>query len=82
MPNGKIGDHPVSDILVHRKTVYGNEADELIRRMDELSGTKEVYEWWEREIGWSANPQTVLGKARSKVSALEKKARESGWELR
>jgi hypothetical protein len=32
MPNGKPGDHPLTDILVHKLKVYGREADDLIRK--------------------------------------------------
>ena len=31
MPNGKPGDHPLTDITLHRLTVFGPEIDELVR---------------------------------------------------
>jgi len=38
MPNGKPGDHPLSDILSHGLPTYGPEIDELIREIDALEG--------------------------------------------
>jgi hypothetical protein len=48
MPNGKPGDHPLTDILAHGAEVYGREADDLIRRIAACAA-RELYEWWERE---------------------------------
>ncbi|GAB3754290.1 hypothetical protein [Microlunatus parietis] len=42
MPNGKPGDHPLTDILVHGFTVFGSELDGLIREIDDLGGTEEL----------------------------------------
>lgn len=33
MPNGKPGDHPLTDILVHGMSVFSPEIDELVRRL-------------------------------------------------
>lgn len=38
MPNGKPGDHPVSDILSHGLPTYSPEIDGLIREIDALEG--------------------------------------------
>ena len=38
MPNGKPGDHPLSDILSHGLPTYGPEIDRLIREIDALEG--------------------------------------------
>jgi hypothetical protein len=81
MPNGKPGDHPLTDILVHRAAVYGPEADELIRKMAALSSRRELDEWWEREIGWSAGAAQALSKARAHHDMLIARAKERGWEL-
>jgi hypothetical protein len=37
MPNGKIGDHPYTDIVIHGRSVYSDKADTLIREIDALS---------------------------------------------
>lgn len=33
MPDGRPGDHPISDIVVHGETVFGQEPDDCIRRI-------------------------------------------------
>jgi hypothetical protein len=78
--NGNPGDHPLTDILVHKHEVYGREADELIRKIARLCSRRELDEWWEREIGWSKDPASALRKAHTRFSELEKRAKESGWE--
>ena len=78
--NGKENDHPLTDILIYNLEVYGTEADDLIRRISELSSPRELDEWWAREIGWSAEPHDVLGKARRRFQELRQRARDSGWE--
>ena len=37
MPNGNVGDHPLTDILVHHRRVYSAQIDELIREIAQLS---------------------------------------------
>jgi hypothetical protein len=80
MPNGKPGDHLLTDILVHKHEVYGREADDLIREMAELCSRRELDEWWEREVGWSPDVHSVLGKARVRLDELLQRAKQSGWE--
>jgi hypothetical protein len=53
MGNGKPGDHPLTDILVHNLDVYGGGPDELIRKIADLCSRRELDEWWNRELGWS-----------------------------
>ena len=82
MPNGKPGDHPLTDILGYKTEVYGREADELIRKIGDLCSPRELDEWWEREIGWSHDGDLALRKARVRHEELLKRAREGGWEKR
>lgn len=82
MPNGKPGDHPLTDLLVHKLDVYGAEADDLIRRIAELSSRRELDEWWQREISWLPDPNSIVGKARAHLDELQRRAKESGWETR
>jgi len=79
--NGKPGDHPLTDILVHKLMVYGREADDLIRKISELCSDRELHEWWEREIGWSHDDHSVLSKARARLDELLQRAKQSGWEI-
>ena len=42
MPNGRPGDHPLTDVLHHGLSVFGDEADGLIREIAALGGTAEL----------------------------------------
>jgi hypothetical protein len=81
MPNGKPGDHPLTDILVHKLNVYGREADDLIRRIAELCSRRELEEWWNREIGWSPDRDSVISKVRRRHNELLRRAKQGGWEI-
>ena len=76
MPNGRPHDHPLTDILVHSISVYGEQTDSLIRKIAGLCSHQELDEWWEREIGWSDNEQSVFQKARLQLDRLIQRAKE------
>lgn len=46
MPNGKPGDHPVTDILIHNRNIYSSAARDLIREIVALADEKS-----RRELG-------------------------------
>jgi hypothetical protein len=75
MPNGTAGDHPLTDILFHKVEVYGRDADDLIRKISELSSRRELEEWWDREIAWSVDTHLVLSKAKSRLGELLQRAK-------
>ena len=79
MPNDKPGDHPLSDILIHGREVYGAEADELIRGISEFSSKYELYEWWNREINWSTDRDEVQRKSQARFQELFQRSNTSGW---
>jgi hypothetical protein len=82
MPNGTVGDHPLTDILFHKVQVYGQEADETIRKISALCSRRELEQWWDREIAWSSDTALALGKAKLRLAELLRRAKESGWEVR
>ncbi len=43
MPNGKPGDHPLTDITVHRMATFSEEADDLVRELVERAPDAD---WW------------------------------------
>ncbi|TET79999.1 hypothetical protein E3J38_06445 [candidate division TA06 bacterium] len=53
MPNGKPGDHPITDILLHNIRVFSRKADRLIREICNLGGRDEL----EAEIDLLRPPQ-------------------------
>jgi hypothetical protein len=79
--NGKPGDHPLTDILVHKRNVYGSEADGLIRKIAELCSRRDLDEWWNREVGWSPDNDSIISKARTRLDELLRRARQGGWEM-
>jgi hypothetical protein len=52
MPNGKPGDHPLTDILVHKRRVFSRQIDETIREIDQLGGRREILD----RITWFPRP--------------------------
>jgi hypothetical protein len=79
MASEKPGEHPLSDILVHGREVYGPEADDLIRGISEFSSRYELYEWWNREINGSTDRDEVQRKAQARFEELFQRSNMSGW---
>jgi hypothetical protein len=58
MPNGKPGDHPLTDIVVHGHAVFGAPYDDLIRQIEALAqgevrqflGTLVMF--WPKDADW------------------------------
>jgi hypothetical protein len=79
MPNGKPGDHPLTDILVHKREVFGPEADDLIREISELSSRHELHEWWAADMAGVTDRDQALQKAQARFEELTLRSRSSGW---
>ena len=45
MPNGKPGDHPLTDICNHRMPYFSDEVDDLIRRIVYRGGESRIYDY-------------------------------------
>lgn len=56
MPNGKTGDHPFTDIVVHRRRVYSERADALVREIDALGGRERIVDVLWREFDEHKSP--------------------------
>jgi hypothetical protein len=80
MPNGKPGDHPLTDLFNHGLPVYGEVADELIREIAKLCSNEEFDAWWEKEISRESDSAVILGKAGVQLHSLRQRARERGTE--
>lgn len=59
MPNGKIGDHPLTDIIIHGRRVYSERADLLVRQIVELGGREEIADLLLLEYNDLANPDVA-----------------------
>lgn len=80
MSGGKPGDHPLTDILVHKIEIYGPDADALMRGISDFSSRHELYEWWNAEIKGEADRDTVLRKAELRFAELMERSSLSGWQ--
>jgi hypothetical protein len=70
MPNGKFGDHPVTDIVVHKRSVFSREIDNLIQRIASIEGVQKL----DKRLNWFAlPPKEELKKELSRIlEELEK----------
>jgi hypothetical protein len=87
MPNGKIGDHPYTDILLHGRDIYSPRAAALVREIASLAdekGRRELADLLMREYNDLFNPD--VSKLELYLTELRDKllvdARERGFELR
>ena len=83
MPNGKPGDHPITDILVHHSRVYSATADALVREIAALGGEAEIADMLFIEYNQFSKPdvpklERVLTEIRDR---RRRDARERGWEV-
>jgi hypothetical protein len=56
MPDGKLGDHPITDIIVHERLVYSERADELIRRIVEMGGRARIDQMLLTDYNYYSDP--------------------------
>jgi hypothetical protein len=85
MPNGKPGDHPYTDIMVHGRRVYSKAIDRLVREVAELSDERSrrelgdilLFEYNEFSKPDLAKLERVLSE---RLDQLRREATERGWE--
>ena len=77
MPNGKPGDHPITDILTHRIEVYGAEVDGCIRSLARLMPLSDLHKFFNSLDDRRPDFQAALEEKRAE---LQKNSEESGWE--
>ena len=83
MPNGKPGDHPITDILVHHRRVYSETADALVREIAGLGGEDEIANMLLTDYNEYSKPdvpklERVLTEIRDRRL---RDARARGWEV-
>ncbi len=79
MPNGKHGDHPLTDLLVHGLDVYSPEADALIRdiaRFVALERLRALHDWIH-----PGDPGDFVAALRRTRDGLVDDARRRGWDV-
>lgn len=83
MPNGKPGDHPYTDIVVHGLRVYSESVDRLVREVDELSderGRRELSEILLSEYSSQADITKLERVLTQRRDELRSAAKQRGWE--
>ena len=86
MPNGKIGDHPYTDVMIHGREVYSSLASSLIREIATLGDVKtreQLADRLMRDFNEFSNPdvprlERLLSEWRDRLLA---DARERGYEV-
>jgi hypothetical protein len=78
--NGKSGDHPITDIRIHRTAVYGEPLDAQLRELGELMSYQGLCDWFEQH--WSTSARRLEPLVTAKLEELRRAARERGWEKR
>lgn len=86
MANGKVGDHPLTDILYHGEEVYSSKADDLVREIVKLTDEKGRRELGERSYrDYDPYMEPDVQKLERELSAtrdrLRAAARDRGFEL-
>lgn len=69
MANGSPGDHPYTDIVIHKRKVLGEEIDNLVRELQQMPGfdrfKEEVCDLLvKNEPPWNKNPDFEFVKKR------------------
>ena len=79
MANGKHGDHPLTDILVHKLPVFSPVIDALITEIAALGGEREL----ETKFDMFNPPSRDVFEAELRVmrDTLKQQAKERGWEV-
>ena len=76
--NGKHGDHPITDIVRHRISVYGDPLDSQIRQLGELMSYHRLCDWFEQH--WSVPNEQLEPIVSAKLEEMRSAAQEGGWE--
>jgi hypothetical protein len=84
MPNGKPGDHPLTDIVIHGRRVYSEAADTLVRAIVKLTSREErdrLADLLFQEYNDVDNPHVAELELRltAMLAELEASARTRGW---
>lgn len=79
MPNGKAGDHPLTDILAYNLPTFSPTADALIKEIVSLGGQREL------EAKFNLFSPPPLGRFEVELQVLrdrlKQEAKERGWEV-
>ena len=77
--NGKPGDHPITDILDYRLSVFGESTDSRIRELARFMDYHRLCDWFDDLRG--RENQDVASEVEKKLATVKKDAKERGWEV-
>jgi hypothetical protein len=80
MPNGKPGDHPITDLMIHHLSVYGEPLDTELRQLGELMLYHRLCDWFEQGQYWTTAKEELEPIVAAKLETLKRDAQERGWE--
>jgi hypothetical protein len=76
--NGKPGDHPITDLMIHHIAVYGEPLDTQLHQLGELMSYQRLCDWFQPH--WSAPADQLQSLVAAKLEELRREAQERGWE--
>ena len=79
MPNGKPGDHPITDVMIHNSVVFSEPWDSELRKIVDLLGYEGTHEWFNAHC-WSKPEREVRLAISRKLADLRKEAVDRCWE--
>ena len=79
MPNGKPGDHPLTDIIVHRIPSISPEVDALIWDIHRFGGDKELDRIFRHNL--RPDPLRLRANLEPLRDRLRQEAEDRGWEV-
>jgi hypothetical protein len=78
--NGKPGDHPLIDVLIHKLVVFGRPWDDELREIVHQLGTERTYDWFNAEC-WSKPDNQIRFAISKKRAALRREAQDRDRDL-
>jgi hypothetical protein len=76
--NGKPGDHPITDLMIHHIAVFGEPLDTQLRQLGELMSYDRLCDWYQQH--WSTPAHELQSLVAAKLAELRGEAQERGWE--
>ena len=79
MPNGSHGDHPLTDILLHKTPTFSPIADNLIIQIDRFVSREQLHELFP----WFSPPEIgeFERQLADKLEQLQLDAKNRGWDI-
>ncbi len=81
MPNGKSGDHPITDIMIHGRSVYGDPLDSELRALGALMSYQRLCDWFHEQEHWTTPKEELRPIVAQKLAELQAEAQDRGWEI-